>query len=746
MSKSKKIISVLMATLALSAFAGCGEKKYEGEQLTAGYVSDVTQAPVSSNGGFAVEKGEYVYFVNGSEVSSANNSYGKVVKGALMRISKTQLAEGKYSEAQILVPSLFVAGDYTSGIYIYGDYVYYATPTTDKNNDGQIENSYLDFKRAKLDGTEAPEKYFLRLSSNSAKYRFVEVDGAVYCMYEEDSKLKSYNVETKKTTVLVSGASGFFYDTQNVENPNVYYTMGVTYEADKTTPTTATYNQIYCVNAAATAVVDEKTASYKVYEGETEIASYNFDEKFMKDNAKDKGYTLSDYTTYPYVNLGKLVLDGVGKQPAVSADTRFNKDETSISSASTVNGYTYTIQSQTNDGLYFTRKESDADPYASYLYYLPSARSADWNTVTGNKSVDIVSNESTNASATALFLVETNGTTRTHSFLHLSETILKRTTTNASGAVAESVNLAYELPTELTLWKTEGDYLYYYGAGTNGKNLTRINYKGAAEKYNPLYVEEEYEPLTVSLVDFNDSWYKPEFIKAGDSSLVLYSSAQSFGATAYSYIYAAKLGATADIVASNEKIDEVNEYIDGYEDNSQLQDLMRYYFRSGETAAYEAVKAEYSTYQQEEFDKFVKLFADGGKFKGMMESDFIGLVGRRTESDDEAIAESWADGLLKADEEEDDSEGLPAWAIVLIVVGSVLVVGAGVAIPTVIVLKKKKAQKRREEAIVSAYKRKKLDTTDDKSIDVYADEPTETVAEEATEAVEEQEAEESSEE
>ena len=78
-----------------------------------------------------------------------------------------------------------------------------------------------------------------------------------------------------------------------------------------------------------------------------------------------------------------------------------------------------------------------------------------------------------------------------------------------------------------------------------------------------------------------------------------------------------------------------------------------------------------------------------------------------------------------------EKESLPTWAIVLIIVGSVLVVTAGVLVPVLIIRHKKKLKALEEEAIVKAGK-KKIDTTDDKTIDVYADE--EATEETATEA------------
>ncbi len=748
MNKSKKIISIIAAAaLSFSALAltGCGSVGYKGEQLTAGYDKAAT---VSSNGGFAVEKGDYVYFINGSALSTADNTYGDVVKGSLMRISKAKLAAEQYSEAQIVIPSLFVAGDNTAGVFIYGEYVYYATPTTDKDTKtGQVQNTYLDFKRSKLDGSEAPmggkNDYLFRLSSNTAKYRFVEVNDKVYCLYEEGGALKSRRVDNdnNETTVLVSGAkSSFFFDAKDPTNPNVYYTMGVTYDLDKDSQTTANYTQVYCVNAANTAVTDKATASYKVLDANSkEIKTYDFDEKFMEENAEEKGYDLGDYTTYEYVNLGTLVLDGVGTANSPSADGRFNWNDKADSSEPL--GYTYTIQSYQNDGLYFTRTTlttgSQTDSNDTRLYYLSDARGAEWNTVTGNTKAQTVALNTDKASSTAFFEITEAGA---HVYYYLDGTILKKATAGANG-VPSTINLAYEV-SSATLWTKEGDYLYYYASGTNGNNVTRINVSGDAAAYNPHLVTDEYKPQTLPLVDWNSAWYKPEFITLSDGKqVILYSNAQTYGAGSgsYNYVYAAKVGTTADIVAAQKEIDEVNEEINSYSENVALQNVMKYYFRTGKTEAFDAVKDVkdlYTKYQKDAFADFLNEFKEEGKFVGRTESKYINLVGRMTDDDKEAIEESWANYLLSKEEVVEDNS-LPTWAIVLIVVGGVLIVAAGVAIPLVINAKKKAAKKREEEAIVSAYKRKKIDTTDDKTIDVYAEESTEETAETESNIVEE---------
>lgn len=716
----KKIVATTMALATLgatAAFAGCGDVGYKGDELTPGYVST---AAVSSNGGFAVEKGDYVYFINGSEDYTANNKYGKVTKAALMRIKKNDLTTA--DKAETVVPSLFVAQDYNAGIYIYGDYVYYASPTTDKNLKGEVENSWIDFKRAKIDGTGSPSGYFFRLASNKSKYRFVQAgvdrnnDGEedVFCLYEEDNALKSYNTATGENVVLVNNASGsgtkYFYDNKDLENPNVYYTMAVTYDIDSDNATTASYNQLYCVNAAArVASVDASEASYTVENGKT----YDFDAAWLKDN----GYNTSDYTSYPYVNLGNLVLDGIGE--ASPKFTQFNNAEEKDTPRGELQGYQYTVSRYENGGVYFTRANvvsNNTTGATTKLYYLAKDRQ-NANSVSDNMALDVVATDSSIV-ASALFEVNETANGREHTYLYTSNGTLYRATPNADG-IANPVELASGVSE--TLWFTKGEHLYLYGTGTNGRNIARINYKGSAEEdvYNPFLAKGEYNITKVAYVDFNDSWYLPEFF--GD--VVLYSGAQSFGneGVAYQYIYSAKVGTVDEIEALNDEYKAYTDYKKEYENesNTTAVNLINYNFRTD--GALEEVIAD--LYDEELLaevqDKFDQTKADAIK----KESHFITHVGKMTEDDVEKITDAWANSLLQEDEEEAEESGLPVGAVWAIVISAAAVVGAAAAI-VIVTMKKKAAAKREAEATVNAYKRKKIDTTDDKTIDVYADETT----------------------
>jgi len=740
-NKCKKIITgVLASALALSAlsFTACGGT-YSQDKLD-GYQTPTAAA--QDNGGFSVEYGDYVYFINGQEAYTVENKFGEVTKGALMRIKKSDLdkeitAEG-YNSAEVVVPMLFVAQNFDSGIYIYGDYVYYATPTTDKNMSGTVENSWIDFKRAKLDGSDTMKGYYFRLSDNAAKYRFVEAgegdDKAVYCLYEEDGALKSFNTETEKTTVLVSGAKGstYYYDSNDLTNPNVYYVMGVAPDAESPNPPQAeSYDQVYCVNAAASVESvskDETSVSYKVKNG----ATYTFNRAYMEqknDEAKDDGddttdapYDFDDYTTFPYVNLGSLVLDGIG---SANEKTQFN--ESKDGAPKTFEGYNYTVKSVQNGGVYFTRTEvmkTNTSGENSNLYYLAD-KSGEWNAINANSNVTVVALDTTNTDS-AIFYIEEG----VHKYLYIKETALYR----VDGlAASNEVPLTKKVPSGATLWTRNGDYVYYTAAAADGTGnaISRINYKGSADKYAFL-PEKAYQQETAEYLNFNASWYKPEIY--GDT--VLYSNVKTFGAgSAYNYVYAAKL---TDITVQNEDYNKVQDYIDEYSVNADLQAAMRYYFRTGKTDAFDAAKDLYDEYQKEEFETF----KSNAELK--TESNFVTFIGKMTDADAEAIDEAWVNYLRTESEDETESKGLATWAIVLIVVGGVLVVAAAVLVPVLMSVAKKKEEARIADETVNAYKRPKIDTTDDKSIDVYADETEETTeetaeAEEATETVETEE-------
>lgn len=770
--KRKSFIGAIALTAALLSsvcFSGCapannGIAKLDGD----------ISGTVTSNGGFVVEKGDYVYFINGKESYTASNAFNDVTKGALMRIAKTDLTAGNYGEAETVVPLLMVSQDYTSGVYIYGDYVYFATPTADKDMSGNVVNTSLDFKRAKLDGTETMSGYYFRSSDNAGQFRFVELgegeNKAVYCIYEENDVLKSFNTVTGQKNVLVSGTTDYYFDQTDKESGKVYYTMSVTDKIDSDKSSPYGYNQIYCVTPDATATVNATEASYTVHNAAGEnYRTYDFDKTYMdaqnldaKNNKEDQPYDFGDYSTYPYVNLGELVLDGIGSSSNSCPVTVYNNadDVTAVASQHTeLKGYSYTVQGYENGGVYFTRSTVlEGTAGLDKVYYLADsvAEEAGWNTVKGNfdGETEVVSLDTAKASVNALYTYESG----VHTYFYVSGNYLYKATEptydagTAQWTETDPIRMAYGVE-GATLLFIEGDYLYYYASSST--NLSRIKHTGTAQSdYDVTYGNEDYKAVNILQIQFNTEWYIPEFV----GNVLLYNNVYPINDVTYNYVYAVNLTGedggmmtTSELVAFNEKYTEVVDEFIGETADSELKGVLDYVFRTGSMEAFTDVEDLYSAYQIEEAKAFyehrlstnksatdysTRFKDDAGNYYDR-ETYFINLVGAVSTEDSESIADGWAATLIEREEETEET--FPVWAIVLISVGGALIVAAAITVPCVMQYKKKKKARADREA-TAVRKRKTIDTTDDKSIDVYADEraeqpveATETTADESAE-------------
>ena len=192
--KFTKIISMIAClVLCITCFVACGNKDWSKNVTLNEY--DAT-ASANSNGGFVVERGDYVYFVNGVQNYATENKFGEPIKGALM------VAKKDLSKVEILLPKIIASGDYTAGIYVFGDYVYYATPSTTKTGSGVVNYNDLVFARTKLDGSKTEE--FLTVTGNTTMFRYAEVSGNVYLYYVAENAINQYAVSTKETSEIAN--------------------------------------------------------------------------------------------------------------------------------------------------------------------------------------------------------------------------------------------------------------------------------------------------------------------------------------------------------------------------------------------------------------------------------------------------------------------------------------------------------------------------------------------------------------
>lgn len=263
---TKLIASVLALSLIATGLIACDNGGWEGTSLK-------NPGEIVSVNSFVAQSENYVYYINGIGDSSADNTFGTPIKGALVATDGTK--------TEVVVPKLFVASNYNQGLFIYEDYVYYGTPNVEKNSAGNIAKDELTFMRTKLDGSKTDE--YFSVSGISTEYMIVEEGGVVYIVYYDidSSAIICYNTSTKsasevaKTDAKTSemetlAAYKFLYNS----TPSVIYTTTVyseEYNADKEADSdnyqraTENYNKVYTYTPGgeATLVFDgEKTDAY----------------------------------------------------------------------------------------------------------------------------------------------------------------------------------------------------------------------------------------------------------------------------------------------------------------------------------------------------------------------------------------------------------------------------------------------------------------------------------------------------
>lgn len=215
----KKFLCLILALGVALSLAACTGNWHSTVKDYAG--------DVSSNGGFAVVKGDYVYFINGVEANTADNTFGKPVKGALLRAKRADLANDNPA-CEVVLPKLVLtnAAEGNNGFYIYGDYVYYTTPNTAKDKTGAVQNGSLVYARTKLDGTDTTE--ITTVSNLTTDFRYVQNGDAVYLvLYTTDDEghnvLKSYDATKKNTLIATSGTVQNYVFSDDIAKTFCYY-------------------------------------------------------------------------------------------------------------------------------------------------------------------------------------------------------------------------------------------------------------------------------------------------------------------------------------------------------------------------------------------------------------------------------------------------------------------------------------------------------------------------------------------
>ncbi len=205
----KKKLSILLIVImaCVFMFTGCDYKTT---------VLSNTEGQVAMNGNAVVEKGDYIYFVNGKVNIEDANEFGKVTKGSLARIAKSKLASPSQDDVEIVIPKLFVTGQYDKGVYFYKDYVYFATPSDKKNAAGEVKNTQTEFYKFNLKTGKMDKNPIATSLDNTVDYMFTMKNDVVYLAYtyaeEIDAETSEYFLKVVNTETKSAWTSEAFQD------------------------------------------------------------------------------------------------------------------------------------------------------------------------------------------------------------------------------------------------------------------------------------------------------------------------------------------------------------------------------------------------------------------------------------------------------------------------------------------------------------------------------------------------------
>lgn len=310
----KKLSILIIAVLLFSLiFTGCGTTTTVLEN-TGGEVNAAT------NGSAVVEKGDYVYFINGKANTFDDNKFNKVTKGALVRVKKADIAKifdtnamGEYNydttcKSEVVIPKLILSSQYNNAVYFFGDKVYFGTPSDKKNAEGDVKYTQTEFysfdlKTGKLGSLIATSK------DDTKNFMFTEKDGVVYLIYlvsttEGETTIESVNVvntETKKVwSSLDNQKKGYASIALPTNSGNTLFFSCLSYIDGLHEDTNVKYHDVYSYT-----VGDEKATLILSGAGASDI---EFDKENLENAPTIEEAASSGITVNLIKNTGKYLI------------------------------------------------------------------------------------------------------------------------------------------------------------------------------------------------------------------------------------------------------------------------------------------------------------------------------------------------------------------------------------------------------------------------------------------------------
>lgn len=187
MKKFTKILICLMLCVFSIGFVACDKRSAKEKNFVYPSANDL----VVGNGGLAVKKGNYVYFVNGyKSVSQITNKKDTYTVGSLMLMRLGQDGNvvtddnGLVKDEYFITMSDKLCGYEATNLFIHGDYLYFVTPCLENESGDKVwAKERVVFNRIKLDKTgNVEEIYSSGVKYNQLEYQYYQENGNLFIL------------------------------------------------------------------------------------------------------------------------------------------------------------------------------------------------------------------------------------------------------------------------------------------------------------------------------------------------------------------------------------------------------------------------------------------------------------------------------------------------------------------------------------------------------------------------------------
>ena len=229
MKKFTRILVCLMLFVFAFSLVACGGKnKDKFVYPTSGMVTE-------GNGGISVQKGNYLYFVNGYKsvlskdiTKKTNYNIGSLKVTKLDENGNPVTDDGGIKDDYFRTITDKLVGYEVTDLHIFGDYIYFASPCLENENVGDDQvwaKKKVVFYRTKLDNSgKVKELYQSKVDFTELDYTYYTDGGKVVLLVHETKNNKIVRIDCIDSKVSeITQATSVCFPEKNEDYTNIFY-------------------------------------------------------------------------------------------------------------------------------------------------------------------------------------------------------------------------------------------------------------------------------------------------------------------------------------------------------------------------------------------------------------------------------------------------------------------------------------------------------------------------------------------